>query len=348
MYRKLEIEKFDIKQLLLTHNNETKKEAQIKKILGMDKKKFNKESLYNKILFNICNNNTAYTNFNKYGIKGFKLTPISTIFSDNIIIAGLVPIQELPKKQEDENDNENEEEVDNNNRFIKYYRNIIYNFLLSNNVKEVKPRDIKLQGIRHADGDTGHIKTPDTTTIREFYKRFLKDVPEDEQHVKAQHFKLALANVSYEDTLKLFSKKNLLELQSNFIYTSDIDWTQDFRGSFNKDEIIAHLLQNHNFRMEKEDTEDNKYKDHVILENDRTVGKNCLTFFFNNCRYKLYLKFVHSLEVKSNKQQIGNNIREWVNNPEPRLRETIKESLNFGFCRAEITLYARDLNLPKK
>ena len=161
------MEKPDIKEILLTHNNETRKEAQIKKILGMDKKKISNESLYNKILFNICDNNSPYTNFNKYGSKGFKLTPISTIFSDNIIIAGLVPIQEIPKKQEDENDTENEE-VKNTNRFIKYYRNIIYNFLLANNVKEVKPRDIKLQGIRNADGEIEHINTPDTKTLRDF------------------------------------------------------------------------------------------------------------------------------------------------------------------------------------
>ena len=141
------------------------------------------------MLFNICNNNTAYINYNKYGTKGFKLSPISTIFSDNIIMAGLIPIQEIPKDGEDVN-----------NRFIKYYRNIIYNFLLQNNVKDVKPKDIKLQGIRKADGETGHIHKPNITTVRDFYRKFLKDTPEQEQEVKAQHFKIALANISYEET----------------------------------------------------------------------------------------------------------------------------------------------------
>ena len=76
----------------------------------------------------------------------------------------------------------------------------------------------------------------------------------------------------------------------------------------------------------QDDRENEEYKDHVILKNDRSVGKICLTFFYNNKRYKLYLKFVHSLEVKSNAKQIGHNIKEWVNNPEPRLKETIKQS----------------------
>ena len=328
-------EKMDIREIQLTHNNKTKKEAKIEKILGANRKKYSVESLYSKMLFNICNNNTAYINYNKYGTKGFKLSPISTIFSDNIIMAGLIPIQEIPKDGEDVN-----------NRFIKYYRNIIYNFLLQNNVKDVKPKDIKLQGIRKADGETGHIHKPNITTVRDFYRKFLKDTPEQEQEVKAQHFKIALANISYEETLKLFNKKNLRQLEENFIYKSDIDWTQDFKGSFNKDEIIEHLINNCGFRMQDDKDENEDYKDHVILKNDKSVGRNCLTFFYNNKRYKLYLKFVHSLEVKSNAKQIGNNIREWVNNPEPRLKETIKQSLNFGFTRAEITFYSHVL--PEK
>ena len=335
----LPIEKMaqDIREIELTHNNENKTEAQIKNILGADRKKYSKERLYNKNLQNICTNNTAYANYNKYGTKGFKLSPISTIYSDNIIVAGLIPIQEQPKEGEEES----------NNRFIKCYRNIIYNFLLANSIKDVKPKDIKLKGIRKSDGETGYIRPPSLKKVREFYEKFFDDIPVEDQKVKAQHFKIALANISYEQTLKLFNKDNLKELEENFIYVSDIDWTQDFKGSFNKHEIINYLLEHHNFRMQ-EDYTDVEYKDHTILKNDKTVGRNCLTFFYNNCRYKLYLKFVHSLELKSNTQQIGNNIREWVNNPEPRLRDTIKQSLDYGLTHAEITFYVNCLDLPTK
>ena len=106
------------------------------------------------------------------------------------------------------------------------------------------------------------------------------------------------------------------------------------------------MLEDHNFRMAKKYNCEDEYRDHIIMDNDRSVGRNCLTFFYNNCRYKIYNKFVHSLEVKNNKQQIGNNIREWVNNPEERLRETIKNSLDYGCTRLEITFYASDGNLP--
>ena len=51
------------------------------------------------------------------------------------------------------------------------------------------------------------------------------------------------------------------------------------------------------------------YKDHVIMRNNTTVGKNYLTPFYNNARYKIYNKFVHSLELKSNSSYIGNNIQ---------------------------------------
>ena len=72
------------------------------------------------------------------------------------------------------------------------------------------------------------------------------------------------------------------------------------------------------------DTNEEIYKDHIMMRNNTTVGKNCLTFSYNNARYKIYNKFVHSLELKSNSSYIGNNIQNWCNNLEKRLRETFK------------------------
>ena len=46
------------------------------------------------------------------------------------------------------------------------------------------------------------------------------DVPENEQEIKAQHFKIALANISYDTTLLLFNRKNILELR----YTAAHKW----------------------------------------------------------------------------------------------------------------------------
>jgi len=147
----LQIEPKDIKTLTFKHNSENEQEFLLKNLLGADKENNKKETIYNKLINNICINDTANINFNKYSETKFKLLPISDIYSDNILLGCVIPIQETQIKQE-------EESKENNNRFIKYYRNIIINFLFSKGIKGILPKNIKLAGIRKADGKTGHIK----------------------------------------------------------------------------------------------------------------------------------------------------------------------------------------------
>jgi hypothetical protein len=84
--------------------------------------------------------------------------------------------------------------------------------------------------------------------------------------------------------------------------------------------MIKHLLDL-GFRMESSNTISNK----TILNNNSSVGSNCLSFIQDNVRYKIYNKFWHSLEVKSNKAQVGTNIYNWINNKEERLREIFRK-----------------------
>ena len=45
-------------------------------------------------------------------------------------------------------------------------------------------------------------------TYKKFWERkFSIDVPENEQEIKAQHFKIALAHICYDTTLLLFNRK---------------------------------------------------------------------------------------------------------------------------------------------
>ena len=240
----------DIKTMEFVHNKDTQYETSLINLMGAERKQYNNETIYSKLLYNLCTNDTSNIDYNKYGKKGHTLKEISETYSDNIILAGIVPIQEITKQERD----------NNNNRFIKYYRNVIYTFLLKNNIKDVKPKDIKLTGIRKADGDTGHIRSFGKEEIKIFYTKFSIDVPENEQEIKAQHFKIALTNISYDTTLLLFNRKNILELNSNFVFVSDIDYTCDYAGSFNKQEIIDHLIENHNFRYQKNEKRDYRYK----------------------------------------------------------------------------------------
>jgi len=61
------------------------------------------------------------------------------------------------------------------------------------------------------------------------------------------------------------------------------------------------------------------------------VGKTCLTFMFGNIRFKVYNKFIHSLEVKSNATQVGANIYNWVNNGDYRFKQNAPQTLEHGF-----------------
>ena len=83
--------------------------------------------------------------------------------------------------------------------------------------------------------------------------------------------------------------------------------------------------------------------DYVIMDNDKLVGKNCLTFIHNTengvVRYKFYNKFIQSIESPSVRGKIGSHIADWLYNPDEQLRNNINNSLDTGLLRLEITFY---------
>ena len=109
------------------------------------------------------------------------------------------------------------------------------------NSLDVTASKIQLAHIRRTDGKQGRILIKDKTLIDRVYNKF-KLEPEENRYVEAQYFKCELANLDYEDVIKVFSYDNIKnDLVNNFAYIGDIDFTCDFCGSFNKEEIINHL-----------------------------------------------------------------------------------------------------------
>ena len=108
----------DIKTMEFLHNKVTQYETSLINLMGAERKQYNNETIYSKSLYNLCTNDTPNIDYNKYGKKGHILKEISETYSDNIILAGIVPIQEITKQEKEES----------NNRFIKYSRNVIYAF----------------------------------------------------------------------------------------------------------------------------------------------------------------------------------------------------------------------------
>jgi hypothetical protein len=95
--------------------------------------------------------------------------------------------------------------------------------------------------------------------------------------------------------------------------------------------------------VQKEYKEDNKGESITILDNNYLVGRNCLTFIKTTTngtvRYKFYNKFVQSMESPGVRSTIGNHFMDWCNTPEKELKKAIKESLDSGLLRLEITFY---------
>jgi len=114
-----------------------------------------------------------------------------------------------------------------------------------------------------------------------------------------------------------------------------LDITQDFAGVFNKEEMKKYLTSNFSFSLS--DSE----KDNRIVENDKTVVKDCLTWLNKNSIAKIYNKFVCQMTSPGINKQLGNHIIDFLNCPDKRLKKTFGSELaqKKGITRLEVTIY---------
>ena len=131
----------------------------------------------------------------------------------------------------------------------------------------------------------------------------------DMQICVKQFFKVSLDNQDLECILKLLESQVLGE---HGIPLNDLGATQDMVGSFQKETLISCLLDN-GFRMEG----DGFYSGPTIMDNDHSVGRNCLTFLQETkngrrIRAKIYNKMVQMLESFSVRSNGGHHWRDWA------------------------------------
>ena len=140
--------------------------------------------------------------------------------------------------------------------------------------------------------------------------------------------------------------ENLNFLSNNNIFINDIDFTQDFNGLINKEQVIDYLINNRDFRLQGS----NNLATHTIMDNDFKISRNCSTFIkhTNNgdFRYKFYNKFVQSLESPSVRDLIGSHIGDYISNPNNNLKKAIMLAKDTGLLRLEITYYRHSTNQP--
>lgn len=255
------------------------------------------------------------------------LEPLNDLFSDNILVYSPIPDKLLEmfldnlKKEED-----TEEEITKitNNSILKVVTPILPS--ITANIKTIfnacnipiKKKDIKPIGVIEC--KESFIHKPSKLV---------------------QLLKINLSCCTTSDVIELITTKLEL-LAENNIFMHDIDFTRDFKGLFNKTELIEHLeLKGFRYQGTLEEGEA------TIISNNNTVGRNCLTFIKTipdngTIRYKFYNKFVQSMESPSVRNKVGCHINDWCNNPELVLNRAINNSLDTGILRLEITFYRYD------
>jgi hypothetical protein len=158
-----------------------------------------------------------------------------------------------------------------------------------------------------------------------------------------------LSGVPVEAVLAFITNpEQTLIVNTEGLWINEVDFTQYIKGVFNKEDVIQHLKENYGFRKEQHKITDENEKQATILDNDSQVGLNCLSFIttdlWGQTRYKLYDKFIQSVESRAVRSEVGSHLVHWVNNPEPPLQEAIPKSLDTGLLRLESTFYREPQN----
>jgi hypothetical protein len=254
---------FNVKDVLTNSNNPHKLLENLNKIINV--------------------NNTSSIDFTKGGVKNNPLVSVNTMFSDNIVLYCFLPedaedkfkdlakMKESKKSLEDYKEQDEEEEDNVNSKLLlKISKAYLAEFT------DKICRCFKLLDI----------------TVNKAYIKPIQ--PKRIDGKIAQILKVSLVEVPYKDIAALIGDRAKIEsLQKDNIYINDIDFTQDFKGVFNKSAFIKYLLQQ-NFRMEKDPLEKGRCKlnnpkdaepedlletyEGTILNNNALVGRNCLTF----------------------------------------------------------------------
>jgi hypothetical protein len=189
--------------------------------------------------------------------------------------------------------------------------------------------------------NTEKVKRILTTAGLDVNKRDIKPTaPKVVNNKLAQLIKVSVCDCPYDKVMLFLTAKPVLDLlETEGMFIHDVDFTRDYKGVFNKTKLISYLIQ-HGFGLQGLNLFGSKA---TILDNDKLVSRNCLTFIRETdngtVRYKFYNKFVQSMESPSVRRNIGSHIADWCNNPEKELKEAISKSLDTGLLRLEITFY---------
>lgn len=294
------------------------------------------ETLLHNITYTLNINDTANIDFTLGGTNNKELKPLCSRFCDNIIIHFIIP-----------------EDIIKNNKALKNY---IKRKGTNDQPEENTPKSKEDRQFNKVLKEITPFLANNTEIIRELFNKF--DILINKTSIKPTSFKvdkgtikqfikISLQDVPLDKVLNIVcNKERIKEFNDNGIFINDIEIIQDFSGTINKKDVIDYLLTKPDFRKEGEESINNNTTEEpikIIIDNNASVGSNCLTFITNSSfgavRYNFYNKFAQAIESPNVRGSVGNHYSHWINNQEQILKDNIKKSLDTGILRLEITYY---------
>jgi hypothetical protein len=132
--------------------------------------------------------------------------------------------------------------------------------------------------------------------------------------------------------------------EENEFYIDEVDITRDFAGSFKLDEVVDHFQTNFGLVNGFE-------RGCYFMEKDmrQRTGSNCFVMKKENLRFKMYLKFPQMICKHRVRDNLGFNLRSWVNPAcvYKRLHCAFRSQLaqDRGLTRVEISIMNPSLNV---
>merc|ERR1711891_133947 len=175
----------------------------------------------------------------------------------------------------------------------------------------------------------------------------LENIPDANKNKEAtkyyeQKFKIACPNMDYATVMKFLRN---VDYNGYGFFLNDVDVTIDYAGSFDKYKCIDHITNFEDFREQGSIQNGEEYP-RTVVDNDKEVGKNCLTWMENidgiKTRQKIYNKMVQMLETKSVRSKVGSHWKDWVCQSETRLADARDKAKDRGLTRVEVTFYTQN------
>ena len=162
--------------------------------------------------------------------------------------------------------------------------------------------------------------------------------------------KVDVSNIPIQELQKYIKElEQALFTIGYYIYC--VDYTRDFSGTMDKEELAKYLIEEEDFR-EEGDTSDMD-KNNIVLKNNSSVGRNVLTYLRRNGesmqRVKFYNKIVSNLEAGEVRNNFGGHIFDYVYSSNERLRRLFwhPDTKKRGITRIEVSLYGRQYRLSE-